>query len=254
MSDAHKTGIKLALISFLITVFLLATVLFLGSTLNDNRESDLNKRFERMSQDFNSMQTFSLLSETYDDKMACLAFESKLQELNSYIWKLGQDIDNYRTASEEFQKNQYYVQQKKIFNENEVYYYLLLRKMEKKCSIKRVNILFFYKNAVDCKKCDDQSFILSDISKMDDDNKKEIAVFSYDVDLNISTINLLAKYYDVHEFPCMVINETPYCGIQDKNFIMKKVCTEENLYLCSVYFKENTQSKTFLNNTGNKKK
>src|SRR3989338_6433109 len=199
MSEDHKTGIKIAIAAFFITVFLLAAVLFLGSTLNDTRESDLNKRFERMSQDFNSMQTFSLLSETYDDKMACLAFENKLQELNSYIWKLGQDIDNYRVASEEFQKNQYYVQQKKLFNENEVYYYLLLRKMEKKCNITKMNILFFYKNAVDCKKCDDQSFILRDISGMDDDNKKEIAVFSYDVDLNISTITLLAKYYNVRE-------------------------------------------------------
>ena len=237
----HKTGIKIALASLFITIFLLAAVLLLGSTLNGTRESDLNKRFERMSQDFNSMQTFSLLSETYDDKMACLAFESKLQELNSYIWKLGQDIDNYRTASEEFQKNQYYVQQKKIFNENEVYYYLLLRKMEKKCNITKMNILFFYKNAVDCKKCDDQSFILSDISKMDDDYKKEIAVFSYDLDLNISTITLLAKYYDVHEFPCVVINETPYCGIQDKSFIMKKVCETENISICTIYFKENSK-------------
>ena len=241
MSEDHKTGIKIAIAAFFITVFLLAAVLFLGSTLNDTRESDLNKRFERMSQDFNSMQTFSLLSETYDDKMACLAFENKLQELNSYIWKLGQDIDNYRVASEEFQKNQYYVQQKKLFNENEVYYYLLLRKMEKKCNISKINILFFYKNAVDCKKCDDQSFILSDISKMDDDYKKEIAVFSYDLDLNISTITLLAKYYDVHEFPCVVINETPYCGIQDKSFIMKKVCETENISICTIYFKENSK-------------
>ncbi len=227
------TGFKLAIVSLLITVFLLATILLIGATLNNSRENDLNQRFERMYRDFSNMQTISLMSETYDNQMACLAFENKLKELDRYIWKLGEDIDRYRTATEEFKKDPYYIMQKTLFNEYEVNYYLMLRSMVKKCNISKATVLFFYQNADDCRKCDDQSFILNDISRLDDRNRKEVAVFSYDMDLNISTINLLARYHNASAYPCVVIDDATYCGIRDRDFIMGKICADSRLALCS---------------------
>ncbi len=230
---------RIALISFIITLFLLFTVILLGSVMNNKREEHLDSQFQTIYQDFNNMQVLFLLSESYDNEMACLAFETKLKEMDTTIWTLGEKIDSYRSASEEFHQNTYYWDQKKVFNEDEVFYYLLMKQMLDKCNISKQIILFFYQNSADCKKCDDQSFILSDIRKLDDDKgRQEVAIFSFDMDLNLSTLNILSKYYKIEKYPCIIMDEQKYCGIQDKDFIMDRICSDKpNLYICSIYNK-----------------
>jgi len=227
---------RLAIISFIITAFLLLTIVLLGSLLNNEREATLSEQFSSMSQDFNDMQILFLMSESYDNEMACLAFESKLKDLDTTTWKLGAKIDKYRTASEEFMKDEYYLEQKKIFNENEIFYYLLMRRMIERCNISKKVLLFFYQNSADCKKCDDQSFILADINELDDEKgNQEVAIFSFDLDLNITTVQLLSKYYKTNNLPCIMLDEEVYCGIQDKDFIMEKICKDSDLHLCTLY-------------------
>jgi hypothetical protein len=236
----NPVAMRLILLSFLITVFLLLSIILIGKVLDSKREEYLNNEFNKLYQDFNNLQTYNLLAESYDDKMACLAFESKLIEMDYYIWKLGEKIDTYRAVTEEFQKDPYYIEQKKIFNENEVDYMLLMKRMTAKCNISKQIIIFFYQNSDECKKCDDQSFILRDISLMEEDQtNKELATFSFDMDLNITTINLLSKYYKIDQYPCIIINEQKYCGIQDKQFIMNKVCQKnKNSTICMKYRQE----------------
>ncbi len=242
LKKSKRDGKKvIAVASLIITIFLLASVYLIGSIMNNKRENTLNDQFDQMYQDFNNMQILYLMSDTYDDQMACLAFESKIKELDKYIWDLGEKIDKYRKASEEFQTDQYYLTQKKIFNENEVYYLLLLRSMVTKCNISKQTVLFFYRNANDCRKCDDQSFILTDINIFDEENgDKDLAIFSFDMDTNITNLNILSEYYKIDKYPCVVINEIPYCGIQDENFIMDKICINQTDFdICRRYF--NTQ-------------
>lgn len=225
----------IALVSLLITSIILVSILLIGSFFDNKREEYINRQFQDFANDFNNMQVLFLMSDIYDDEMVCLALEKKLKDLDVNIWKIGEKLDNYRIATEEFQKSEYYKNQKRIFNENEVSYFLLLRKMIKKCNISKQIILFFYRNSADCKKCDDQSFILSDINELDDKKKnKEIAIFSFDMDLNLSTVNILSEYYNTKNTPCVIINDESYCGIRDKKFIMEKICKDDpNLLICS---------------------
>lgn len=228
---------NIALLAFAITLLMLSGVIFAGMFLNDKRQQYINSEVQRMYNDFNSMQTLSLLVNNYDDEMVCIAFESKLKELDSYIWKLGEKIDQYRIATEEFQKDKFYLEQKKTFNENEVFYYLLMKRMVDTCNITKEPMLFFYQNSVDCKKCDDQSFVLSDINEMDDKKGgNQVAIFSFDVDLNISSIKVLNQYYKIEEYPCIVFsNGEKMCGMQDKDRILKKMCAiNPILGVCSV--------------------
>lgn len=222
---------NLFLIAFLITAFLLVSVLFIGRILDESRAKKLDDQVRQLYKEFNDFQTFFLMEQTYGDDMACLAFESKLKEMDTSIWKIGQKIDQYRAATEQFRKDVYYTEQKTIFNENEVLYLLLLKSLKAKCGFKQEIILFFYRNSDDCKKCDDQSFVLTDINK---DIDPEIAVFSFDMDLNITKTGLLSQFYKTKSLPCIVINETTYCGIRDKNFIVNKLCeTQPLISICS---------------------
>jgi len=207
------------LIAFLITAFLLITILFLGNILNSQRKTAVEDKMTIIS-DLNDVQTYSLLSSVYGEKLACLAFNSKLAAWDQTLWKLGVKLEQYRVATEEFAKDPFYLQQKTTFNENEVLYMAFLTKAKKECNLSQTVISFYYKKAEVCPKCDDQSFVLSDIKRELGDG---VSIFSYDDDLNITSISLLQKYYDIKEYPCVVINEKPFCGIRDKSFIESRI-------------------------------
>ena len=208
-------------IALLITLFLFVSILLLSNLMEDKRQQYLDQETQKIYNNLNEMQTFLLMSQTYGSDMACLAFDAKLKELDQTMWSLGQKIDQYRVASEEFRKNPYYLNQKMVFNENEVFYMMLLQKLKKECGFTQTVIAFFYKNADECRKCDDQSFVLTDIKR---DIAPDVAIFSFDADLNLTTINLLAKYYNVTQYPCVVIEEKTFCGMQDKGFIVQQMC------------------------------
>lgn len=209
--------------ALIITLVVISAVFSIGAFFDRQREIRITQMEEEMFNNLNEMQTFTLMSEVYGDTMACLAFKNTLQKLDKSVWDLGMKIDQYRIASEEFQKDKFYLLQKKSFNEKEVFYLMLLSKIKKHCSYGQAVVSFFYKNAEDCKKCDDQSFVLTDIKKA---SNNEVSIFSFDVDLGLSSINLLATYYEIDEFPCLIINEKKHCGMLDKEFIVQKICID----------------------------
>lgn len=213
-----------------ITVCVFLSVLYIGNVFDSKREAVINQETQETYASITEMQTFWLMSESYGGDMACLAFKTKLQELDQSVWNLGIKLDQYRVASEEFRQSQYYKDQKKLFNENEVTYLLLLRKVQSQCNYKQSILLYFYKNSKDCSNCDDQSYVLTDINTQ---IPNEVSVFSFDTDLNITTINLLEQYYNISEYPCTVVDDTPYCGIRDKKFLIDAICkSEPNISVC----------------------
>jgi hypothetical protein len=214
---------RIFVISFLITVLLLSAILLLGKFLDDSRKTYVNEQMQIIN-DLNELQVYSLMTDVYGDKMACVAFNKKLEQWDKSLWALGSKLEKYRVATEEFQKDPFYLEQKKKFNDNEVLYLMFLTKVKKDCDLNQDIISFFYQNSVDCKKCDDQSYILTDIKMELEGN---VSIFSFDVDLGLQNTQILLDYYSINQYPCIVINEEKYCGIQDSKFIMSKLQTNK---------------------------
>jgi hypothetical protein len=54
---------------------------------------------------------------------------------------------------------------------------------------------------------------------------EEVAIFSYDLELGIPSIDLLARYYDAEsDLPCTVIEGTALCGIRSRQELMDAIC------------------------------
>lgn len=220
---------QLYLLAFLITCFLLATLLIIGGVFDSKREEAINALVQDTYNNLNEMQTFMLMSEIYGDEMACLAFQSKLLDLDKTLWELGIKLDRYRTATEQFQKDPFYLAQKRVFNENEVFYLMLLTKVNAVCGHKQDVISYFYRNAKDCGDCDAQSFVLSDIKR---DVDQDISIFSFDAELDLASIGLLTEFYGVDAYPCVIINEEKFCGLRDKDFVVGKICETSDIAIC----------------------
>jgi hypothetical protein len=220
---------RVFLLAFLITAFLLVTILVIGNMMNTERKSYVQDQMAIIS-DLNEIQTYSLLSDVYGNKLACIAFKQKLNEWDKTLWSLGLKLEQYRVATEEFEKDPFYLEQKKRFNDNQILYMAFLTKAKKECDL-NVNIVsFYYRNSQVCKKCDDQSFVLTDIKRELND---EVSIFSFDMDLNLTNVKLLTDYYEIGDLPCIVVDEHKFCGMQDKDFIIKKMCeTNTNISVC----------------------
>ena len=215
---------KLYLLAFLITSFLLASLFAIGAVFNTRRESRINSMVDEAYGNLRDMQTFMLMTDVYGTEMGCLAAQSKLQQLDQSIWDLGVRIDRYRVATEEFQRDSFYLDQKKVFNENEFLYLLLVSQLKRNCAQNSSVVLFFYRDSHTCPKCDDQSFVLSDIKR---DAEDQVLIFSFDMDLGLTTLNLLAEYYGLDAYPCLVIGEQRHCGMQDREFIVQQLCASD---------------------------
>ena len=126
---------RVFVVAFLITAFLLITILLLGNLMNLERKSYVEDRMSIVN-DMNDIQTYLLMSDVYGQKLACLAFKKKLNEWDNTIWDLGIKLERYRVATEEFQKDRFYLEQKSMFNENELLYLSFLTKVKNDCGFK----------------------------------------------------------------------------------------------------------------------
>jgi len=66
--------------------------------------------------------------------------------------------------------------------------------------------------------------VLSDIKR---DAEDQVLIFSFDMDLGLTTLNLLAEYYGLDAYPCLVIGEQRHCGMQDREFIVQQLCASD---------------------------
>ncbi|MFW5852698.1 MAG: hypothetical protein ACOCUR_01590 [Nanoarchaeota archaeon] len=225
---------RLFFVGFIITLILLFSILLSNFFLTEMREDAVVDRMSDMMRSYEEMQTLVLMSEFFGEESTCIALESMLSSMNEELWELGIKIDQYRQVTEEFSQSPFYYEQKKHFNQRAVLYYSMLKRMQEMCEVEQVLMTFFYEKKEDCPDCDPQSFVLTDI-RMDLeklDMGTHLALFSFDVDLDLATINLLLSHYDVDEFPCVVINDNAFCGLRDKEEMKDLICEESDGTLC----------------------
>ncbi len=219
---------KLFVLAGVITVVLFILIYSLNIFIASGRENVLSEKMDLIIDQYEEMQTLSLMASSFGNDSTCLALQGSLAEMDKTLWDLGAKIDNYRETTEEYFKDPFYIEQKTKFNRREVLYYLLLKDTKKRCGLESPTILFFYKKAEECGHCDAMSFVLTDI-RLD---AKDISLFSFDSDLGISSVATLEKYYNITSYPCVVIEEHTYCGLYNKNELINTVCEEKNFSQC----------------------
>lgn len=211
---------RILILALLITVLLFTTIYFSNFMLNQEREGAILEHMDMIVDNYEEMQTLSMMSEVFGEEVTCLSMQARMQSMDKELWDTGLKIDQYRAVTEQFMTDPFYIEQKRRFNNNEIMYYSMIKRMKEWCDFDQATILFFYKKKEECPDCDAQSFVLTDIKK---DLGNEVAIFSFDVDLDLAPVQILATYYNLTSYPCTVIEETAYCGLFDKDEIMEKL-------------------------------
>ena len=165
---------RILFVGFLITLLIFITIYFTNIILNKQREDAIDERMTSLIENYEEMQTLSMMSNLFGEEGTCLIMQAQLLNMNKEIWETGRKIDQYRTITEEFMDDPFYLEQKRRFNLNEALYFSLLEQMKKSCEVNQTTLLFFYQKKENCPDCDAQSFVLTDIRHEFDE---ELAIF-----------------------------------------------------------------------------
>lgn len=222
-----KKGIFLK--AFVITILILVSIYSLNHFLNIQREEVVVDRMEQILDEYQEIQALSLMADTFGTDITCVSLENTLSHMDKTLWDTGVKIDRYREAKQQFVTDPFYIDQKKKFNRNEVIYLSMLKDMKEKCTINQTIIQFYFKKKEFCDDCDAQSFVLTDINKEID---PEIAIFSFDADLDLPSVNTLQAFYNITYFPCLVVEDETYCGLKDKDDIIDILCSHRDHSVC----------------------
>jgi hypothetical protein len=225
---------RVFMVGFIITSILFASILYSNALVNTSRESAVQTRMANVIKEYEDMQTVLWMSEFMGEKSNCIALQSMTSRMNKGLWELGTKIDQYRQVTEEFATDPFYVEQKREFNRQEVMYFTNLKGMKERCMMNQTILSYFYKKKEECPDCDAQSFILADIKKEIENTGKEdeLAVFSFDANTDLISLELLTAYYNITQYPCMVFEDKAYCGLRTKTETLDILCNVTSLSIC----------------------
>ena len=221
---------RILLLALLITSLLFSTIYFSNIVLNKQREGAILNQMGTFVDNYEEMQTLTMMSDVFGQEVTCLSMQARIKSMDKDLWNTGMKIDQYRAVTEQFMNDPFYIEQKRRFNNNEIMYFSMVKRMKQWCDMNQSTILFFYQKKEECSDCDAQAFVLTDIKKESGD---DISIFSFDADLDLAPVQILATYYNLSNYPCTVIEETAYCGLYNKQQILEKICDADTEASCS---------------------
>lgn len=197
---------KRYVVAFFITAFLFGSAFYLSNFFN-------NKKIEEIRRIENTIAIDILSSETQYDLLAelsCTNVDDSIlsQELNDLAAKI-EFSENQSIGSEQER-----LSLRKYYSLLQIKDYLLMKKAEDKCDLQTTNIIYFYSNKEDCRECEKQGYILTDIRQ----DYPDVRVYAFDYNLDLSAMDALINIYKVKEperLPALIVNGQVYYGLQE---------------------------------------
>lgn len=200
-------------------IFLLG--LFLGLAIEGKRVNYIESVSKKQNLGFSSLQLQYAFIDQLSQEKNCLAvqktFEQNINNLESTRIRL-ENFDREATLNKnelDILKNEYLLAQ--------IRYWLLAERTKEVCGTDIVNILYFFSDEKECPDCEKQAFVLTYLKKK---FKDKLLIFSFDSKFEAEPmIPLLKKTYNVTTFPTIVIEGKPKSRFQDKDSILKDICS-----------------------------
>ena len=201
-----------ALIALLITIALVATVVYAINYLNRQRIAELSAIEDQLSIDTLSLDTeFSLLEAApCDQNINGIGLVRELSDLG----------DRLSYAEEQLgSSNAQVTRLKQQYSLLEIRDYLITKKLAQACGTKPVIVLYFYSNSGDCAPCDKAGYALSYLRS----TYPTLRVYSFDYHLSLGALQTLVDVTKVRgDLPAFVINGTTSYGFTSLEDLEKK--------------------------------
>lgn len=196
---------KKYLFTLLITSAIFVTAFFASTYFSSLRTSNVKEIQDTIAIDILSSETqFDLLKE-----IPCSNINNTI--LSEQLSELGEKLSH--TETERGSDDETVIYLKKYYSLLQIKDYLLSKKLAEKCGeVKQpVFVTYFYTNKRDCPDCARQGYVLTRLKQM----YPELRVYSFDYDLDLSTIESLRTIYKVEEpLPALIVEDKVYNGFK----------------------------------------
>lgn len=199
-----KIETKKYLIVLAITALVFFGALIISNRFSERRLAEIKSIENNISLDILSSETqFALLKES-----SCKAIDHSTafsEELNGLAQKLSYMEENLGD------KNADVLSLKKYYSLLQTKDYLLIGKVNEKCGIKPITIIYFYSNKGDCADCKKEGYALTKLRE----EYPELRIYSFDYNLNLSVVKTMKSIYLVKDtLPALIIRDEPYYGFK----------------------------------------
>jgi hypothetical protein len=203
-------AIKKYILVFLITAGIFVVAFVISNYVNDRRYEVIKNTSDKISIDILSLETqFELFQ---DSSCASLKNSILSDEINALADKLSYAEDQRGIDDADV------VNLKKFYSLLEIKDYLLMKKVDTRCDVNPISILYFYTNKENCEDCTKQGYVLTKLRS----DHPELKVYSFDYDLDLNAIKTLTSLYKIpKELPAIVINGKTYNKFQSIENIQK---------------------------------
>lgn len=205
----RKVDWEYLVLAFFVTVLLMMSILYLGSGLSDHKVNSLRDDVKQIEVEQRSHSLGLQLAESVEGQK-CEAMTRWVESSVPEIKNLRQEVAAYESSSKV--ENKDYKLVKKRYMNLVIQNLIEVRQMEERCGEDRINIVYIYtKN--DCGRCDDQGTVLTYYRRNYEDS---VLVHPLDTDLEMKSIQFMENFYNIEQYPALIIEGEVYEGFQDR--------------------------------------
>lgn len=205
----RKVDWEYLVLAFLVTVLLMGGILYLGTGLSDHKVNSLRDDVKQIEVEQRSHSLGLQLAESVEGQR-CEAMSSWVESSVPEIQNLRKEVAAYESSSKV--DNADYELVKKRYMNLVIQNLIEVRQMEENCGDDRVNIVYMYtKN--DCGRCEDQGTVLTYYRR---NYEESVLVHPLDTDLEMKSIEFMEDFYNIEEYPALIIEGEVYEGFQDR--------------------------------------
>lgn len=212
----HNVHTKKYILVFLLTSTVFVVAWSASAFFTRQKLANLHSTQEKVATDILSSETqFDLLQEMSCDAAGRSAFSHDIAVLAD---KIGYSESHVADAAEILAlKKQYTILEVKDF--------VLSKRIGERCGTPPISILYFYGTEAGCPDCVRQSYVLDAVRQ----NRPDVHVYSFDYNLDLSTIKALTSIYAINEnLPAIVIGTKTFNGFQSLDAILAALPNTKN--------------------------
>lgn len=205
----RKVDWEYLVLAFCVTVILMTGIFYLGSELSDHKVNSLRDDVKQIEVEQRSHSLGLQLAESVEGQR-CEAMRRWVKSSVPEIQDLRQEVANYESSSKV--ENTDYTLVKKRYMNLVIQNLIEVRQMEERCGEDRVNVIYMYTKD-GCGRCDDQGTVLTYYRRNYDD---KVLVHPLDTDLDMKSIEFMEDFYDINQYPALIIEGEVYEGFQSR--------------------------------------
>jgi len=211
-TDVKKAYIVAAIMSILLYSLGILTGFFVQKSTVDYTE----ERIDSLQRRVENLQLEYVYLNTLGERLSCDSTSILVDDATKEVWSIGRELVSLDRSS---QKTKKFESLKRDYSLLSVRAWILNTYLNDKCKKNTAIVLYFY--SVPCDECIEQGHILDALRE--NYFKENLTIFVLDSNIDEAIVQTLKKTYNINKTPAIVIGNSTYLGLIEKDRLQETI-------------------------------